>query len=71
MRTYLGIDVGSVSTNLVLLDEEERVIASVYRRTRGQPIEAVQQGLKELHRLIDGDIEVAGFSCFFNLLANV
>ena len=59
MRTYLGIDVGSVSTNLVLLDEEERVIASVYRRTRGQPIEAVQQGLKELHSLIDGDIEVS------------
>lgn len=57
---YLGIDVGSVSTNLVLLSEDEDVVASVYRRTRGQPIEAVQQGLKELLGLIDEDVEVRG-----------
>jgi len=45
---WLGIDVGSVSTNLVLLDEAERVVAREYLRTRGQPIAAVQEGLARI-----------------------
>jgi len=58
---YLGIDVGSVSTNLVILDEHASVLAAIYRRTQGQPIKAVQEGLKELVALLeDQDIEVRG-----------
>lgn len=60
MRGYLGIDVGSVSTNLVLLTEDEHVAASVYRRTRGQPIVAVQDGLQELAAQLPDDVEVRG-----------
>lgn len=45
---YLGVDVGSVSTNLVVLDDELDVLASVYERTRGEPIRAVQRGLELL-----------------------
>lgn len=60
MKGYLGIDVGSVSTNLVMLDEAERVAASVYRRTRGQPIAAVQDGLQELAAQLPEDVEVRG-----------
>lgn len=53
---YLGIDVGSVSTNLVALDDNCNVIHDIYLRTAGRPIEAVQKGLTELkekwgHRL--------------------
>jgi len=48
MNIYLGIDVGSVSTNLVLTDVENRVLAYEYLRTKGQPILAVQEGLKNL-----------------------
>jgi predicted CoA-substrate-specific enzyme activase len=47
---YLGIDIGSVSTNLVAMDEWGRVIHDVYLRTAGRPIEAVQQGLSEIQR---------------------
>lgn len=57
---YLGIDVGSVSTNLVVLDENVDVLAAIYRRTRGQPIKAVQEGIKELVELLDGDIDIRG-----------
>lgn len=46
MKAYLGIDVGSVSTNLVVMDEEEQVLDSIYIRTLGQPVKAVQEGLK-------------------------
>jgi predicted CoA-substrate-specific enzyme activase len=45
---YLGIDVGSVSTNLVAMDEFGNVVHDIYLRTAGRPIEAVQQGLTEI-----------------------
>ncbi|MDY6795569.1 MAG: acyl-CoA dehydratase activase [Actinomycetota bacterium] len=60
MKGYLGVDVGSVSTNLVLLDEGGGVAASVYLRTMGQPIRAVQEGLKHLGVQLPPDVEVLG-----------
>ncbi len=47
---YLGIDIGSVSTNVVAMDEHGQVIHDIYLRTAGRPVEAVQQGLAELER---------------------
>ena len=47
---YLGIDIGSVSTNVVAMDESGTVIHDVYLRTAGRPIEAVQQGLTEVRQ---------------------
>ncbi|MFQ5574723.1 MAG: acyl-CoA dehydratase activase [Terriglobia bacterium] len=57
MDVYLGVDVGSVSTNLAVLDRENEILAKVYRRTRGQPIKAVKEGLKEL----EGDFSRGGY----------
>ncbi|MFC1944343.1 acyl-CoA dehydratase activase [Chloroflexota bacterium] len=48
MDCYLGIDVGSVTTKLVLLDEAGALIASSYLRTRGRPIETLQAGLRDI-----------------------
>lgn len=45
---YLGIDVGSVSTNIVLIDREGRNVYSQYRRTSGQPIQSLVDGLAEM-----------------------
>jgi len=45
---YLGVDVGSISTNLAVVDASGRVIARRYLMTAGRPIEAVQQGLREI-----------------------
>ena len=45
---FIGIDVGSVSTNLALLDLEGQVVQTVYLRTGGRPISTVQLGLKRL-----------------------
>ncbi|MDI6799819.1 MAG: acyl-CoA dehydratase activase [Actinomycetota bacterium] len=62
MVGYLGVDVGSVSTNLVVMDGKEEMIAYIYRRTMGDPISAVQSGLVELERLLPPGlrIEAAG-----------
>ncbi|MDK2926620.1 MAG: hypothetical protein PWR31_310 [Bacillota bacterium] len=60
MQAYLGIDVGSVSTNLVLLDEGGEVLTSLYLRTRGNPIRAVQEGLACVEREIPARLSIAG-----------
>lgn len=43
---YLGIDSGSTTTKIVLLDQEGRLAAHYYGKNRGNPIAAVQRGLK-------------------------
>ncbi len=48
LDAYLGLDVGSISTNLVVIDGDENVLAKRYLMTAGRPIEAVRRGLKEI-----------------------
>jgi predicted CoA-substrate-specific enzyme activase len=57
-RGFLGVDVGSVSTNLALIDEEGRVLAGVYVPTSGRPIEAVREGYEILEERCGGKPEV-------------
>lgn len=59
-KLYLGIDVGSISSNLVLIDEDGRALASLYIRTEGNPIAAIQRGMEETERLMPSDAEVWG-----------
>ncbi len=49
IESYLGIDIGSISTNLAVIDEQGGLIAKRYLMTAGRPIEAVRQGLKEIY----------------------
>lgn len=49
MRAYLGIDVGAVSTNLALLDENLEVIFVSYLRTAGDPISSIARILDGAH----------------------
>jgi predicted CoA-substrate-specific enzyme activase len=57
---YLGIDVGSVSTNLALVDEQGRVIRDVYLRTRARPIEVVAEGLEMIEGAVGARVDVRG-----------
>ncbi|HHY47414.1 MAG TPA: 2-hydroxyglutaryl-CoA dehydratase, partial [Firmicutes bacterium] len=59
MRGYIGIDVGSVSTNVAVLDESGNVAYTGYLRTQGQPIKMIQQGLRDASRALP-DLEVLG-----------
>ncbi len=60
MYGYLGIDVGSVSTNLVLTGEDGIIKLSIYLRTQGKPIEMVQRGLKQIRAALPDKIKVIG-----------
>lgn len=62
-KLFLGIDVGSVSTNIVLIDEDHQVIDKLYIRTKGNPIQALKEGLQHTRQVIeslDRDYIVSG-----------
>lgn len=48
INVYLGIDVGSVTTKLAIVDENGKYIDSYMLKTAGKPVEAVQKGLQQV-----------------------
>ena len=58
---YMGVDVGSVSTDIALIDEDYFLVEKIYLRTKGNPIKAVQEGFKILKsKYEDREICAAG-----------
>jgi len=60
MKAYLGIDVGSVSINVVVYSELGEVLTGLYLRTRGRPIQVIQEGLKKAAATLPPEVEIAG-----------
>ena len=60
MRAYLGIDVGSVTTKIAVMDDNSELITDIYLPTQGKPIIMVQQGLKKIQQQLSRDIEIKG-----------
>ena len=49
-KTFVGVDIGSVSLNIAVVDERFRLLESIYERTRGQPIPVLIDILESLER---------------------
>ena len=60
VESYLGIDIGSVSTNLVVIDAEGNLLKEIYLRTQGRPIEVVDRGLKEIEAELGASLDIRG-----------
>ena len=60
LDVYLGLDVGSLSTNIVLIDYANNVIARRYLPTASKPIEAIRQGLSEIFEEVGHKVIVRG-----------
>jgi predicted CoA-substrate-specific enzyme activase len=60
MGNYLGIDVGSITTKMVVINEGDQVLTKVYLRNSGRPIEAIQQGMGEVLAQLGGAISIDG-----------
>jgi len=60
VEAWLGVDVGSVSTDLVLLGPDGRVLEGIYLPTRGRSIEALRQGLAILRESLGERLRVLG-----------
>ncbi len=60
LRRFLGIDCGSVSLNLFLTNDGSSEPITVYLRTRGQPLQAFLDAIKQMMAFCGGDIPLAG-----------
>ncbi len=52
-KAYLGIDIGSISTKGVVIDENNKILASCYLYTEGNPIVATKKVIKNLKKQIN------------------
>jgi len=60
MEAYLGIDVGSVTTKLAVLDRNDELITHIYLPTQGKPIDMVQRGLEHIEQQLPEDMNISG-----------
>ena len=60
MNCYLGIDIGSISTKGVVIDDNDKIIASLYIWTEGNPINSVRKLVGELKKSIPSGYIVRG-----------
>lgn len=52
-KAYLGVDIGSISTKGVIIDEDNNIIASKYLYTEADPINALKRLIKALKKDFD------------------
>ncbi|OIP35363.1 MAG: hypothetical protein AUK47_16795 [Deltaproteobacteria bacterium CG2_30_63_29] len=53
-KLFLGLDVGSVSSNLVAIDADKHVLLALYRRNMGDPAKALAALLRECAEAMPG-----------------
>ncbi|MCP4728213.1 MAG: CoA activase, partial [bacterium] len=51
-EAFLGIDSGSTTTKIVLINKDEEIVFTYYANNNGEPIKAVKTGLEELKILL-------------------
>lgn len=52
-KNYLGVDIGSISTKAVVIDEDNNIVLEKYIWTEGNPIEATKKVVKELEKQVN------------------
>ena len=60
VEAFLGVDVGSVSTDFCLLSRDGEVLDGLYLRTRGDPVGVLREGLAILSDRTRGFLRVLG-----------
>jgi len=60
MAYFLGVDVGSVSTDFVVIDETNQIMSEQYLNTRGNPIAAIREGAKNLSVEFGAELSIGG-----------
>nr|WP_236908188.1 acyl-CoA dehydratase activase [Clostridium sp. Cult3] len=71
-KYYMGIDVGSVSTNIILMDDDNNIHYKKYMRTQGKPIDMLKEGIREIElEKKDANILGVGVTGSGRYLANI
>lgn len=58
-KAYLGIDAGSTTTKVALINEKNELIYSFYENNDGDPLKKVISILTNLYEVIPNDVEIA------------
>ena len=58
-KAYLGIDCGSTTTKLTLIDENDGLLYSYYDSNKGNPVEIVREQLTKIYELCGNRIQIA------------
>jgi predicted CoA-substrate-specific enzyme activase len=58
LDVYLGLDIGSLSTNVVLIDKHNTVVARRYLPTASKPLNAIRKGLDEIYEEVGDKVNV-------------
>ena len=57
---YIGIDAGSTTTKVVLIDKEDNILYEYYGSNKGNPIEVVKKELKHIYNICRKKIKIMG-----------
>lgn len=60
IECYFGIDIGSISTKGVIIDEDNNIIKSLYIWTEGNPVQAVKRLVNQLKSNLDKKYIIKG-----------
>ena len=60
LDVYLGIDVGSVTTKLALVNEKGKYVDSYMLKTAGKPVDAVQEGMRQIIKQATNEYKIQG-----------
>lgn len=59
-ESYLGIDAGSTTTKVVLIDKEDNILYEYYGSNKGNPIDVVKNELKKIYKICGEKIKIVG-----------
>lgn len=59
-EAYVGIDAGSTTTKVVLIDKEDNILYEYYGSNKGNPIEVVKKELKHIYNICGEKIRIMG-----------
>lgn len=57
---YLGIDIGSTSTNLVVVNEDNEIVDYIYTKTMGKPKDVVLSSMDALKERLGSNFKIKG-----------
>lgn len=58
LNAYMGVDIGSISTKAVVIDENHHILAQDYLWTEGNPIQAVKRLMDSIQQQLSDDVTI-------------
>ncbi|MFH1729335.1 MAG: acyl-CoA dehydratase activase [Pseudomonadota bacterium] len=60
IKAYIGLDVGSVSTNFVVVSDKKEIIKGIYLPTKGRPVDVIKECLDIVNKEYKDKLEILG-----------